>query len=113
MLTHLIKTIHSPSNYIIGMPRSALGEGKLKTEGILTVFYYFDHYYILVLDSWGKLPPRVLNLHTNWMGAYDECVSMNFTKYCSSNMKIYNMVCFKYFISDKAVIREKVYERLT
>uniref|UniRef100_A0A7M5UX50 Nose resistant-to-fluoxetine protein N-terminal domain-containing protein n=2 Tax=Clytia hemisphaerica TaxID=252671 RepID=A0A7M5UX50_9CNID len=45
-----------------------------------------------MLDSWGKLPARVFNLHTNWMGAYDECKSMQFTKYCSSNMKIYNML---------------------
>lgn len=38
-----------------------------------------------MLDSWGKLPSRILLANSQWKGASDECATIKTAKYCSTN----------------------------
>ena len=41
-----------------------------------------------ILDSWNKLPTRVLLGNFEWVGAYDECSSVQEAKYCLSDIDL-------------------------
>lgn len=41
-----------------------------------------------ILDSWNKIPTRVLLGNFEWVGAYDECSSVPEAKYCLSDLSL-------------------------
>lgn len=43
------------------------------------------------IDSWAKLPPRILLGNLKWLGAFDECKSIPNAKYCLTGIKLFNM----------------------
>lgn len=50
-----------------------------------------------MLDSWGKVPERVLLGNLNWIGAFDECNGENGTKYCMSTMNLFGTASLQGF----------------
>jgi len=43
-----------------------------------------------ILDSWAKIPERILLGNLQWLGAYEECTMEPEAKYCSSELKLNN-----------------------
>jgi len=45
-----------------------------------------------VIDSWGRVPSRLMSGNTHWLGGYEQCMSIPSAKYCAVDMVVMKKV---------------------